>query len=678
MIKRFVPMMALVGALTAPTANADDHKFDYKDVFNLEYATGAQAAPDGKSVVYERRAFDIQTDSTRINIWSVDIDGSNHRPVLSGKAQYRMPRFSTDGSRMAYVSSLEGKTQIYVRWLDTGETARVTDLEHAPGAIEWSPDGSQIAFTMFVPESQKPLFTMPPKPKGAKWAGNAKVVDRTLYRFDGAGYLPRGFTHIFTVPADGGTPRQITSGSFNHGGPITWTKDGAALIFSANRNADWATDVLESEVYRVNISDGAINQLTNRKGPDASPAISPNGDMIAYTGNDDNGLSSQNAGLYVMNIDGSNSRRLVPDIDRSIGNVQWAADGQGLFYAYDNEGRTTIAYVTLTGAGRAITQDVGGTTLGRPYTSGDYRAMPDGQVVFTLNDTGRPADLAVINRIGRVEKLTNLNEDLLGHKEMASVEEITLKSSIDGRDLQAWIAKPPGFDPSKKYPLLLEIHGGPHTAYGPVYSTEIQLYAAQGYVVVYGNPRGSTSYGAEFANLIHQNYPSQDYDDLMDMVNATINQGYIDEDQLYVTGGSGGGVLTAWIIGKTNRFRAAVVAKPVINWTSFALTADIYPLVTKYWFDGAPWENQEDYWKRSPLSLVGNVETPTMLLTGEDDQRTPIPETEQYYQALKLRGIDSVMVRIPGSSHTIAAKPSNLIQKVGNIVAWFKKHENAD
>ncbi len=421
MIKRFMPMMALMGALTAPTANADDHKFDYKDVFNLEYATGAQAAPDGKSVVYERRAFDIQTDSTRINIWSVGIDGSNHRPVLSGKAQYRMPRFSPDGSRMAYVSSFEGKTQIYVRWLDTGETARVTDLEYTPGAIEWSPDGSQIAFTMFVPESQKPLFTMPPKPKGAKWAGNAKVVDRTLYRFDGAGYLPRGFTHIFTVPADGGTPRKITNGSFNHGGPIGWVKDSTALIFSANRNADWATDVLESEIYRVNISDGAISQLTNRKGPDAAPAISPNGDMIAYTGNDDNGLSSQNAGLYVMNIDGSNSRRLVPDIDRSIGNVQWAADGQGLFYAYDSAGKTTIAYVTLTGAGRAITQDVGGTTLGRPYTSGDYRAMPDGQIVFTLNNTGRPADLAVINRIGRMEKLTNLNEDLLGHKEMASV-----------------------------------------------------------------------------------------------------------------------------------------------------------------------------------------------------------------------------------------------------------------
>ncbi|MCK5576624.1 MAG: S9 family peptidase, partial [Sphingomonadales bacterium] len=219
-----------------------------------------------------------------------------------------------------------------------------------------------------------------------------------------------------------------------------------------------------------------------------------------------------------------------------------------------------------------------------------------------------------------------------------------------------------------------EIHGGPHAAYGPHWSTEVQLFAAKGYVVLFTNPRGSTSYGEEFANLIHHCYPCGDYQDLMDLVDATIDQKSIDKDALFVTGGSGGGVLTSWIVGKTDRFKAAVVAKPVINWTSFVLTADMYPYFTKYWLKGTPWDNPMHYWERSPLSLVGNVTTPTMLLTGEQDYRTPISESEQYYQALKLLGVETAMVRIQNSGHGIAGKPSNLMNKVAYILAWFEKH----
>jgi acylaminoacyl-peptidase len=236
--------------------------------------------------------------------------------------------------------------------------------------------------------------------------------------------------------------------------------------------------------------------------------------------------------------------------------------------------------------------------------------------------------------------------------------------------------KPPGFDPAKTYPMILEIHGGPHSAYGPNYSTEAQLFAAAGYVVLYTNPRGSTSYGEQFANEIDLAYPGFDYDDLISGVDAVINQGYVDPEQLFVTGGSGGGVLTAWIVGKTDRFRAAVVAKPVINWASFVLTADRNYFFATTWFDAPPWEDYESYWARSPLSLVGNVSTPTMLLTGESDYRTPMSETEQYYQALKHRGIDTLMVRIPGASHSIYARPSNLIAKVNNILAWFDRYRD--
>lgn len=294
---------------------------------------------------------------------------------------------------------------------------------------------------------------------------------------------------------------------------------------------------------------------------------------------------------------------------------------------------------------------------------------------FTVGSTQRPADIAVGRPAHEApRRVTSLNENFLGHRQLARVEERWVESSADGERIQAWVALPPGFDPDRNYPLILEIHGGPFTNYGARFSAEVQLYSAAGYVVLYVNPRGSTSYGEDFGNLIHHAYPGNDYDDLMTAVDAVIEEGYVDTERLYVTGGSGGGVLTAWIVGKTDRFRAAVVAKPVINWTSFVLTADQSPYFTRYWFPTMPWEDPEGYWARSPLSLVGKVDTPTMLLTGESDLRTPISETEQYYQALKLRGIDTAMVRIPGASHSIARRPSQLAAKVSAILAWFERY----
>ena len=319
---------------------------------------------------------------------------------------------------------------------------------------------------------------------------------------------------------------------------------------------------------------------------------------------------------------------------------------------------------------------VGGLSLGRPYAGSSFSASENGVLAYTYSIPLRPADVGIVAP-GDAEgiRLTDLNADLFDHKALAEIEEIWFDSSHDGRKIQGWIAKPPGFDPNRKYPLILEIHGGPFANYGNRFASEIQLYAAAGYVVLYANPRGSTSYGGEFGNLIHHNYPGEDYDDLMSGVDAVIERGYVDSERLYVTGGSGGGVLTAWMVGKTERFRAAVVAKPVINWYSFVLTADSYPFFYKYWFPGFPWDEPEHYMARSPLSPVGNVETPTMLLTGEADHRTPISETEQYYQALKLRKIETAMVRIPGASHGIANRPSQLIAKVAYILEWFERHQ---
>ncbi|TKB45599.1 S9 family peptidase [Thalassotalea mangrovi] len=668
--------LAIVSLGLSAMASANDALLDFQDVFNIEYVGSIAAHPNKDYVIYERRSLDIMADSTRSNLWQIEADGSNHRPVLSGKTNYRMPVFSPDGARLAYVSSAEGDNQLYMRWLDTGQTARVSNLSHSPQSVSFSPDGKWLAFVMFTPAKPSNLnINMPKKPKGAKWAGNATYIDSLAYRSDGAGFLPSGFNHIYVVPSEGGSARQITQGDFHHDGQLSWTADSQHIVFSSDRHEDWQRRPLESDIYRVNVKTGEITTLLQRQGPEFAPVISPKGDRIAFLQIDDRKLASQNAQLYVMNSDGSNVKGLVTKLDRPLGNVQWDRAGDGLYFSYDDHGKKKLGYVNLGGKISRLDAELGGQSLGRPYTSGNYVVGNNDKLFYTLAKTQRPADLASLSKGGATKQLTQLNLDALGSKELAKVRSLTVKSSVDERPVEAWLALPPDFDPDKKYPLILEIHGGPHAAYGPQFSLEVQLMAAKGYVVVWANPRGSTSYGEEFANLIHHNYPSEDYNDLMDVVDGVIEEGYVDESQLYVTGGSGGGTLTAWIIGKTDRFKAAVVAKPVINWLSFSLTADGYAYFTQYWMPGMPWEQVDHLWKHSPLSLVGNVSTPTMLLTGEEDYRTPMSETEQYYQALQLRNIDSAMVRIPKASHGIAARPSNLIQKIGYILAWFDKYK---
>jgi dipeptidyl aminopeptidase/acylaminoacyl peptidase len=663
----------LLTVASLATAAGDARRLKSIDVFQIEYADDVQISPDGSQIVYVRVSHDIMTDRARRNLWIINADGTDNRPLRSESKSSMSPRWSPDGKRLAYVSAAEGSPQLYVRWMDSGQTALLTNLVQAPGAIAWSPDGKSIAFTQFVPSRKPPLATPPEKPEGASWAPPVKVIDSVVYRADGEGFLDAGYSHLFIVSAEGGTARQLTDGDFNDAGPLSFTPDSKRLVFSANRGADWERDPQESEVYSVDLASGTLTPLTARDGPDNAPVVSPDGRKIAYLGFDDRLQGYQLTHLYVMDVDGGNPRALSAKLGLDIENPRWAADSRSLFVSYDERGVKKLGQVTLDGKLRAVAEGVGGTDLGRPYTSGMYSVARNGRVAFTYNTPSRPSDVATAFG-GSTRVLTTLNDDLFGNKTLGAVRELTWKSTHDQREIQGWVITPPDFDAAKKYPMILEIHGGPFTAYGPNYTTELQLMAAAGYIVLYANPRGSTSYGEEFGNLIHHAYPGNDYDDLISGVDALIAQGNVDPENLFVTGGSGGGVLTAWIVGKTDRFRAAVVAKPVINWSSFALTADISSFFYKYWFGAYPWEQPEQYWKRSPLSLVGNVKTPTMLLTGEADYRTPIAESEQYYQALKLRKVDTVMVRIPEASHGMVSRPSNLIAKVDNILAWFERY----
>lgn len=649
-------------------------KFEPVDVFDLEYISDPQISPDGSQVAYVRNFKDIMTDGNRSNLWIVNFNGTNNFPLTTGNQNDHSPRWSPDGDRLLYVSSKNGKPQLYLRWLSNNAETKLTNLNQSPGNLSWSPDGSWIAFTMFVPETPEPFVKMPPKPEGAEWTAPAKYIDKLNYRSDGVGFLKPGYVQLFVLSADGGAPRQITSGPYNHSGSPSWSKDGKSLIIAANRHENREYDAANTEIYEVTVADGTIKPLTSRKGPDGSPRVSPDGKQIAYLGYDDQYLGYQLSRLYIMNRDGSGSRLLLKDFDRDPDNIQWAKDGSGIYFQYDDEGNTKIAHTTLQGKITDLTGDVGGLSLGRPYSGGDFSVTTNGRYAFTYSTPEHPADLATGQQT-TVNRITRVNEDLFGYKKLGTVEEIWYTSSYDNRRIQGWICKPPDFDPNRKYPLILEIHGGPFANYGDRFSVEVQLFAAAGYIVLYTNPRGSSSYGAEFGNLIHHNYPNQDYDDLMSGVDAVIEKGYVDENNLFITGGSGGGVLTSWTIGKTDRFKAAVVAKPVINWYSFVLHADGPGFFYKYWFPGLPWEHQEHYMKRSPISLVGNVKTPTMLLTGEEDYRTPMSETEQYYAALKIRQIDAAMVRIQDAGHGIAAKPSNLISKVLHILNWFDKYK---
>ncbi len=648
--------------------------FQPLDVYDLEFATDPQFSPDGAKIVYARSFMDIMTDQRLSNLWIIDANGENHRALTTGNHRHSSPRWSPDGKNIAFMSNEPGKKQIHILWLDNGQVSKLTNLQNPPSNVNWSPDGKWLAFNMNVNRKQETFGNMPDKPKGAKWADPPKYIDKLVYRADGAGYLEENYVHIFVLPVEGGTPRQISSGDFNHIGS-EWSNDGKHIYFSANRHDDWEYDRRNSEIYSININSKELKSLTDRYGPDSSPRLSPDGKTIAYLGYDDKKMGYHHSRLYTMHAGGSNKKTLSDKLDISLGSIQWDDSGNGIYFYYNHEGNSKVGHISLKGEMKTAAENLGGSSIGRPYDGGYYDAK-NGKVVFTQSTPTQPAELAITDlKSTSSRRLTSLNKDVLDFKNLAKVKEIWYESSHDGQKIQGWVMRPPDFDPNKKYPLLLEIHGGPFANYGGRFSAELQFYASKGFVVLYTNPRGSTSYGEDFANLIHHNYPGNDYDDLMSGVDAVIDEGYIDPERLFITGGSGGGVLSSWTIGKTDRFKAAVVAKPVINWYSWALTADISGIVD-YWFPGMPWEHEDHFMKRSPISLVGNVTTPTMLLTGEEDYRTPMSESEQYYQALKMRKVPSALVRIQEASHGIAAKPSNLLAKVSYITSWFEKFDS--
>ena len=638
-----------------------------------ERVSDAQISPDGSRIVYTRQAVNKLEDKWESALWILNADGSQQRFLVKGQNA----RWSPDGKRLMYLAEGEPKgTQLFVRWVDAdGPATQITHVAEAPRNARWSPDGKSIAFSAFAPDQEKWTISMPAEPKGAKWTPAPRVVSTMHYRQDQIGFLEDGYTHLFVVPSEGGTPRELTTGKWSvgagelrGGASIDWTPDGKSIVFDGNRSGD--SDLLyeASQIYVVDVASGAIRDLVAKAGNWGRPAVSPDGRTVAFTGHAPSGRSHTVSDLFVIPLSGGSSdmRKISGDYDRDAINLRWAPDGSGLYFDADDSGARNVQFASIVGGVKPI-------TTGRRMLSFDSMSK-DLIAAGVSSDLSHPQDVVKVNlrQPGQLTTLTDVNGDVLQGVQLAKIDEITYTSSGNTK-VMGWIVKPPAFDASKKYPLILEIHGGPFGNYNVGFNYMFQNFAADGFVVLVTNPRGSTGYGSEFINGIDHNYPGPDFDDLMAGVDTVVGRGYIDTTRMYVSGCSGGGVLSSWVIGHTDRFAAAAVRCPVIDWISMAGHTDI-PLFTYSFFKKPFWEDPSDWLSHSSLMSVGKVTTPTLLMTGVLDRRTPMPQTEEYYAALKMRGVPVKLLQFNDEYHGTGSKPSNYIRTQLYMMSWFNKY----
>ena len=665
--------LALLLATAAPAFAATP--FEAADLYKLSMVTDPAVSPDGGRVLFNRATFDIQTDTRQGETWLATIGGKavDKRLLIPAAVKAGAARWSPDGQRIAYVAPWLGKPQLWVMDVAAGIGKPVTSGKLAPLEFAWSPDGARIAFTARVEAPPAKIPGMVEKPEGATWAAAPKIIDSFRYRFDGAGYAVPGTNQLFVAALAGGDPVQLTKGDGDQvSGGFDWTPDGKALVHAARIRPGNEMLPVESDVWRVPAGGGAPVQVTSIDGTEDAPKVSPDGRMIAFIGALTATSFYVQPDLWVMPIGGGAARNLTRELDRPIIEAKWAKDGKGLYAFYNDAGLTRVALVPIDGGKpRVAVNAIGGTRLYLP-SSGGYWSEGGGTFAYTTVEADRPAGLG-IQRGGKEIAHIDFNADWRAGKTMGKLERVTWKSSKDGLPIEGWVQYPPDFDAAKKYPIALEIHGGPNTDYGPYFSITHQIYAAAGYIVLFTNPRGSIGYGAKFANAIDKAYPGDDLSDLMSGVDEMLKRPYVDARNQFIGGGSGGGVLTTYAIGNTDRFRAAAALRPVTDWTVQALTSDIVATTLKNWVPGTPWDNHDDYWRRSTLSLVGKVKTPTLLLDGEADWRTPIGQSEAYYQALKVRGIDTRMVRLPEAGHGMG-RPSQWLQTNLVVVDWYNRY----
>jgi dipeptidyl aminopeptidase/acylaminoacyl peptidase len=685
-------VILVVALMAVPAVAADKRPITSNDLYSFRWLADPQISPDGSQVVYTHVTVNAKHDGYDTALWITQTGGGSPRPLTSGPRD-TSPRWSPDGQRIAFSRSAEkdGKPQpgqVFVLPMMGGEARQLTDTAKGAGSFVWSPDGKTIAFssTTIAKDSEK-------KPDEEK--SDVRVINRAVYRFNGAGYTDFDRpSHIWTVtvPDTITAPQkavQLTSGAFSEG-DIQWSRDASKIYFVSERDREPYYKPSTSELFSVSSKGGEPERVL--KLPDAAirgVSLDPSGTRAAMIAavNGQPIRSYSQPDLWVASLEtGARGQNLTSDYDYDIGGgvggdqspprgagpsrPVWSRDGKSIYVVASEEGRVNLKRI------EASTGKV------EPVTTGDhdvyaFSATADGtRFALAISTPTNIGDLFILDVASRkLNRLTNANEKLFSELNVTDPEMIWYKS-FDGKRIQTWVQKPPNWEAGKKYPMILDIHGGPHAAYGYTFDHEFQWMAAKGYIVLYPNPRGSTSYGQDFGNVIQYHYPGDDYKDLMAGVDELIKRGWVDPDRMGVTGGSGGGVLTNWTIGQTNRFKAAVSQRSIADWRDFWYTAD-FALFQATWFRGAPWEQEADFKARSPITYVDKIKTPLMLIEGEADMRTPSGAGgEQMFRALKYRHIPTVMVQFPGETHELSrsGKPKHRVERLEHIVAWFDKY----
>jgi dipeptidyl aminopeptidase/acylaminoacyl peptidase len=702
-----------------------------KDLFDFVWIGDPQISPDGSRVAFVRVAVNEKKEGYSTSIWSVPVAGGEEPHQLTKGDHDSTPRWSPDGKYLLFLRSTEkdGKPeppQLSILSMAGGDSFSFTDLPKGASNPVWAPDGKTIAFTSDTnaedlakqekkkrkeEELKKEVSQSSPSPHRTSVAGivdpgpqtaakkaetesehesDIRVITRAVYREDNEGYAdPKHPQHIWVVTAPRNAdekvqPKQLTSGRFDEGN-VVWSNDTALIYFTSLRVDEPYYELPRTELYSVPASGGAPAKLNSIDMEMNNLSLSPDGKQIAFIAAVAQPINSYTQpDLWIVDLmPNAKPRNLTATFDFDIGdgvfgdnaapravgaNIPlWMPDGRSLLEVCGKEGKTVLASFDVeSGAENDLTH--GNQAVLR------FRAPADrSKIVYTVSTPTRINDLFVLDgNGGEPRQLTHVNDPLFSKLNLTEPEEIHYKT-FDGKNIEAWVQKPPDFNPAKKYPLILDIHGGPHAAYGYIFEHEFQWMAAKGYVVLYPNPRGSTTYGQDFGNVIQYHYPGDDYKDLMVGVDDVIRRGYIDDKKLGVTGGSGGGLLTNWVVGQTNRFAAAVSQRDIASWEAWWYSADL-TLFQPTWFKAPPFDDEREFKARSPLTYIKNVKTPMMFILGEADYRTPpAAGGEEMFRALKFRKIPTVMVRFPNESHELSrsGQPWHRVERLENIVGWF-------
>ena len=702
---RIALLLALVVFLVTPIVG-QKRNITEKDLFNFIWIADPQVSPDGSRIAFVRVTVNDRKDGYNTSIWTVVTATGETRQLTSG-IRDSSPRWSPDGKYLCFVRVTEkdgrpDQPQLFMLSMEGGEAFQFTSLARGVAGPQWSPDGKMISFSNGATAEElakaAPKTTPSPSaspaasPKPEEHESDVRVITRAVYRSNGAGYVDNKHPqHIWVVTAprtgeDKVTPQQLTNGRYDDGN-IVWAKDNSHLYFVSNHSDEPYYELPSTDIYTIQVSGGTPSKLTTFDMGAGALALSPDGKRFTFCASTNKPVQSYTEpDLWVMDASANaQPKNLTKDFNfdvcsgvggdntapRSGGGSPpiWSADGRRIFVTFAKEGKANV------GAFDATTGRETDVTSGNQAVV-NVRAVPDASKFALLISTPtRIGDLYWLEgSSGTPKQLTHINDELFSKLNLTEPEEIWY-TSFDGKKVQTWVQKPPDFDPNKKYPLILNIHGGPHGAYGFVFDHEFQWMAAKGYVVLYPNPRGSTSYGQEFGNIIQYHYPGDDYKDLMAGVDELLKRGYIDDKRLGVTGGSGGGLLTNWTITQTTRFAAAVSQRDISDWADWWYTAD-FTLFQESWFRKPPFEDPEDYRARSPITYITKVQTPLMLILGETDYRTPTGSGgEQMFRALKYRKIPTVMVRFPNETHELSrsGQPWHRIERLQHIVGWFDK-----